>query len=171
VRLFDLVSFDRQRLGPDLLLGLAFVVPFLILAMAGGMVFAPLIYGTTQAPAPYGALPLWGVLYSFLIWPIIWGIAEETTYQGYALPRLEVLSGHAWLAVAVVSFGWAIQHSALPFIPNWKWVLYRATSSLPLAIVLPIVYLRIRRLLPFVIAHWIANLVLLLFVVLPSLAG
>ena len=63
------------------------------------------------------------------------------TYQGYALPRLEALSGRAWLAIIIVSFGWALQHSALPLMWDWRWALYRFGSSLLIGIVIPIIYL------------------------------
>jgi membrane protease YdiL (CAAX protease family) len=172
IRLFDLISFERQRLGWDLLLGVGFIVLFLILFFAGGMIFAPLIYGTTQAPSPFGELPLWGALYSLLVWPIIWSIAEEMAYQGYSLPRLDILSGRGWLAVLIVCVGWSIQHSALPLMPDWQWVAYRFASTLPIAIVVPIVYLRTRRLLPFIIAHWAVDFgSVLMLVVLPLMAS
>lgn len=168
IRLYDLISFQRQHLGRDLLLGMGFVVLFIILAIGGGIIFGPLIYGATPAPAIMVPLPLWGALYSLLVWPILWAIAEEMTYQGYSLPRLEVLSGRKWLAVIIVGFGWAVQHSALPLMSDWRWAVYRFGSSLLIGIVLPIVYLRIRRLLPFIIAHWAANFVsVLMAVVLP----
>jgi membrane protease YdiL (CAAX protease family) len=109
-------------------------------------------------------------LYSLLVWPIIWALAEEMTYTGYALPRLEVLSGRAWLAVTIVTFGWALQHSALPLMLDWRWAAYRFGTSLLVGVGLSILYLRIRRLLPLIIAHWAANFVsVLMFVVLPMM--
>ena len=172
MRLFGLLNFERGRLGRDLLIGLGYVVLYFVLFMAGGMIFGPAFYGAGQAPSPYGDLPLWGALYSLLVWPVLWAIAEQMTYLGYSLPRLEVLSGRGWLAVLIVSIGWAVQHSALPLMPGWRWAAYRFASALPIAIVLPIVYLRTRRLLPFIVAHWALDIVgVLMYVLLPSLAG
>lgn len=77
-------------------------------------------------------------------------------------------SNHIVLAVIIVAFGWALQHSALPLMFDWQWAVYRFGSSLAVGIVFPILYLRIRRLLPLIIAHWAANFVsVLMFVVLP----
>lgn len=172
LRLFDLLGFERRLLGKDLLLGLGYTFLFVLMAMAGGMIFAPLIYGVPQAPAPMSGLPLWGTLYALLIWPLIWGIVEQMTYQGYALPRLEVLSGKRWLAVVIVAMSWAAQHIALPMMPDWRWVLYRFASSLILAFGVTALYLRIRRLLPLIIAHWLADFSsVLMLVVLPMLAA
>jgi membrane protease YdiL (CAAX protease family) len=171
IRLFDLISFQRQRLGRGLLLGVGLFVVFMILALGGQKIFGLLIYGATPAPIPFGPLPLWGALYALLVWPILWATAEEMTYQGYVLPRLEVLSGRAWLAIIIMGFGWSLQHSALPLMLDWQWVTYRFASNIPI-ILIAIFYLRIRRLLPFIIIHWAANFAAVLgSVVLPLLAS
>lgn len=171
VHLFDLIGFQRQRLGKDLLLGVVFIPLYILLAVAGGITSGLLIYGATPVPATMVPLPVWGALYSLIVWPIIWAFAEEMTYQGYALPRLEVFTGRAWLAIIIVGFGWALQHSALPMMPDLRWAAYRFGSSLLIAMVIPIIYLRTRRLLPFIIAHWAANFVsVLMTVVLPIMA-
>lgn len=165
IRLVDLLSFQRQRLGRDLLLGLGFIILYIFLAFGGGIISGLLIYGSNPAPAVMVPLPLWGTLYSLIVWPLIWAFAEEMTYQGYALPRLNLLTGRAWLAVLIVGFGWALQHSPLPLMADWRWAVYRFGSSLLIAIVLPIIYLRTRRLVPFIFAHWAANFVSVLMTV------
>ncbi|MBW2566065.1 MAG: CPBP family intramembrane metalloprotease [Deltaproteobacteria bacterium] len=171
IRLWDLINFQRQRLGRDLLLGLGVGISIVTLSFVGFIIFDPLIYGATPAPIPHGALPLWGVLYALLVWPIIWGLAEELTYQGYALPRLEVLSGRTWLAVIIVGFGWALQHSALPLMPDWRWTVYRFATNIPIVVIM-IFYLRTRprRLFPFIFGHWAANFFgILVGIVLPMM--
>ena len=170
IRLFDLINFQRQPIGRSLLIGLGFIILYIFFAVAGGMIFGILIYGATSPPAVMYPLPLWGSLYSLIIWPLIWAFAEELTYQGYALPRLEVITGKPWLAVLLVGFGWALQHSALPLMADWRWALFRFGSSLLIGMVLPIIYLRTRRLTPFIIAHWAANFVsVLMTVVIPQM--
>jgi uncharacterized protein len=93
---------------------------------------------------------------------VIWSFTEEMTYQGYVLPRLQVLTDRSWLAVLLVGFGWALQHCFLPFSLDSRQLLFRFLIFLPLVIVMPILYLRVRRLLPFVIAHWGMDFVLTL---------
>ena len=171
IRLFDLINFQRQRLGRDLLLGLGVFVIFMILVFSGLMIFGPLIYGASPAPTPFSPLPMWGALYALLVWPILWATAEELTYQGYALPRLEVLSGRAWLAIIIVGFGWALQHSVLPIMPDWRWAVYRFLSNIPIMLIM-IFYLRTRprRLFPFIFAHWAANFFgILVGIILPMM--
>jgi len=95
MRLFDLISFQRRPLGRALLIGLGFIILYIFLAVAGGMVTGILMYGETPPPDIMVPLPLWGSLYSLIVWPLIWAFAEEMTYQGYALPRLELITGRA----------------------------------------------------------------------------
>jgi len=159
IRLRDLIGRVRLRWGRDVLLGAGIFVlafPFFILA-------APLVtrfvYGSTPIPnfdglAAGRVLPLWGVIYTFTIWLLIWSPTEEMTYQGYCLPRLEALFGSRWKAIALVSFWWALQHPFLPFVLDWKFVVWRFLMFLPSMIVLPLLYLKVRRLPPFFLAHW-----------------
>jgi membrane protease YdiL (CAAX protease family) len=133
------------------------VLVILPLGILGGVAGTALIYGDAPPPVPIGPLPLWGALYSLLVWPVLWALAEQLTYTGYALPRLEALSGRAWLAVRIVVFGWSVQHCAMPLLPEWRFILWRAVTALPIALVCSLIYLRTRRVLPLIVAHWAAD--------------
>jgi len=159
IRLRDLVGRVRLRWGRDLFLGagiLLLVFPFFGLAPLAA---SRLVWGTIQPQLYPGllagrALPLWGVIYSFSVWWLIWSPTEEMTYQGYALPRLEVLFRSQWKAVAVVGFWWALQHCFIPLILDWKYIAWRFLAFLPGVVVFALLYLRMRRLSPFIVAHW-----------------
>jgi hypothetical protein len=49
-------------------------------------------------------LPLWGMLYSLILWAPIWSATEELTYNGYLAPRIAAFSGRRWVPLAVVGF-------------------------------------------------------------------
>jgi len=159
IRLRDLIGRVRLHWGHDLFLGAGvflLVFPFFMLAAP---VVTRLLYGATPLPAFAGlaagrVLPRWAVIYSFSIWLLIWSPTEEITYQGYALSRLEVLFGRRWKAIALASFWWAIQHPFLPFIVDWRYFTWRFLMFLPSMVVLTLLYLKIRRLPPFFLAHW-----------------
>jgi uncharacterized protein len=168
LRFRDLINFDAQRLGRDVLRGLLYILWFFPLATAGILGFSLLIYGSLQPPATYSALPGWAAFYALLLFPLIWGIMEQCTYQGYALPRLEALLPKKWMAIAVVVFGWGLQHIALPLTFDPRFMLYRFLSFIPLALVMTLIYLRTRRLIPFMVAHWLVDMVgVLTAVILP----
>jgi uncharacterized protein len=159
IRLRDLIGRVRLRWGHDLWLGagiLCLAFPFFV---PGARVATWLAYRGGQPPLFPGMLagrilPLWAVVYTFAVWLLIWSPTEEMTYQGYVLPRIEALSHRRWIAVTIVSFWWALQHVFLPFIPDWKYVVWRFVAFLPSMIVMTLLYLKVRRLPPFFVAHW-----------------
>jgi len=159
IRLRDLIGRVRLRWGRDVLLGIGMCVlvfPFFILGAASA---TRIVYGSGQPPSLAGladarVLPLWGIIYSFSLWWLIWSPTEEMTYRGYAFPRFEVLCRNRGLAIGLLSFWWTLQHVFLPFIPDWKLVLWRFLAFLPGVVILLLPSLKIRRLGPFVFAHW-----------------
>ena len=94
------------------------------------------------------------MVYGLALWWMIWSPTEETTYQAYVVPRLQALTGRTWIAFLIVGFCWAAQHCALPFIPDWRFLLFRFLSFLPGVLMLMLIYLRTRRLAPLIVAHW-----------------
>jgi hypothetical protein len=90
---------------------------------------------------------------------MIWSPTEEMTYQAYALPRIQALSGRTWVAMVVVGFWWALQHSFLPFLPDWRSVLWRFLAFVPGVTALMLVYWKMRRLPPLIVAHWPMDIV------------
>jgi membrane protease YdiL (CAAX protease family) len=159
----------RDLLGPLprwlVLKGLAcfaLIFPFFLL---GGPLASWLVYHSWQgAPMTPGVawgrhLPLWGVLHSLLIWWPIWSVTEELTYNGYLASRFAALSRYRWISYSLVGFWWALQHAFLPFIPDWRFVLYRFLAFLPGVLVLLAIYLRTRRLAPLIVAHWMMDII------------
>jgi hypothetical protein len=55
--------------------------------------------GTIEADF-FAPLPLPAALYGVLVFPFIWGLTEQMTYNGYLVPRLQVLFRSTFLAVA-----------------------------------------------------------------------
>jgi membrane protease YdiL (CAAX protease family) len=147
----------------DLFFGITAFVCVFPFFVAGGMLSAYWIYGATRVDAFPGllshrVLPLWAVIYSRSLWWMIWSPTEEMTYNGYCLSRLQS-STRAWIAVLLVGFWWAIQHSFLPFIPDWRSFLWRFLAFVPGVIALMLIYLRTRRLSLLILAHWPMDIV------------
>ena len=159
IRLRDLIGPIRMRWGHDLFFGLGLLVLSFPLLIAGGHLAAWVSYGSmAQVPLEFvwqrHTLPLWATVYSLTVWWVIQSATEEMTYQGYALVRLEALTGRTWIAFSIVGFWWALQHCMIPFIPDWRYLAYRFVMMLPVLIMMMLVYLRIRRLSPLILAHW-----------------
>jgi membrane protease YdiL (CAAX protease family) len=152
-RLFDLVGFDRTRLVRDALLGVALIPLSLVFILGGTYAAGGIVYGTLTPPYFLGGLPLPAALYGVLVWPFIWGLTEQMTYNGYLLPRFQVLCRSTSTAIAVVAFVWSLQHVFMPLTFHAKFMTFRLLASLPFSVFERVLYLRLRRLVPLAIAH------------------
>jgi len=175
IRLRDLLGPIRLRNGKDIFLGLAYFLVVFPLFLIGGIVFHKLLYGATTEDAgayllqPH-AMPVWAVVYSLSLWWIIWSPTEEATYQAFALPRMRALTGRTWLAFVVVGLVWAFQHSLLPCLMDWRFILFRTLAFAPGAFAMMAIYWRTRRLAPLIVAHWPMDIAgALMMTVLPNL--
>ncbi len=158
IRLTDLLNVRRERLGRDLGLG---DLAALALAVGIDSVLTRLFYGPSRQPpqvAVARGLPRAASAYSVLVWPVIWGTTEEATYVGYALPRLEALTGNTAGVVALVAAMWALQHEALPLLPDRRYLVCLPLSALPITLTMPLPsLLQGQRLLPLIVPHWASN--------------
>jgi uncharacterized protein len=153
IGLVDLVGFERARLGRDALLGLALIPMYLAFILGGIYAAGWFVYGTLTPPYLYGPLPLPAALYGVLVFPFVWGLTEQMTYNGYLVPRFQVLCRGTSVAIACVAFSWSLQHVFMPLTFDAKFMIFRFLSSVPASVFATLLYLRLRRLVPFAIAH------------------
>jgi hypothetical protein len=159
IRLRDLIGPIHLRFGRDLFLGILYFAIIFPFFLVGGFAAQHLLYGSSPLnPGDYifqpHAMPLWATVYSLSIWWMIWSPTEEATYQGYALPRFKALTGSTFMAFFIVALLWAAQHSALPFILDGRYLLFRFIGFLPGVLVAMTIYWKTRRLSPLIFAHW-----------------
>jgi hypothetical protein len=162
IGLLDLIGLVKSKLKTEIPLGLGlFFLIAPVMIVGGGMIAKLIAYGNPNPKFPeytyVKTLPLFGVLYSRILWWPIWSLTEEMTYNRYALPRLITITKSRLLSVAIVSFFFALQHSFL-MLADFKFGFYTFLAFLPLCIAMVSTYLRIRRLPPLIIAHWLMDL-------------
>ena len=92
-------------------------------------------------------------LYGVLVFPFIWGLTEQMTYNGYLAPGFQVLCRSTTLAVAFVAFAWSLQHAFMPLTFDPKYMTFRLLSSVPNTVFQTLLYLRLRRLVPLAVGH------------------
>jgi uncharacterized protein len=169
IRLSDLIGLVKGRLKSEIPLGLGLFILIAPITIFGGGMLAKLIaYGNPNPEFPeytfIKTLPLLAVLYSRFLWWPVWSVVEEMTYNGYALPRLMVMTKSPWLSVTIVAFFFALQHSFL-MLAGFQFGFYTFLAFLPLAFAMVFAYSRIRRLPPFIIAHWLMDFSNVLFLI------
>jgi len=153
IRLVDLVGLERSRVIRDVLLGVALIPVCLAFILAGVYGAGWLVYGSLTPPYFTGPLPLPAVLYGLLVWPFIWGLTEQMTYNGYLMARFQVLCGRTSVAVAIVALVWSLQHAFMPLTFDPKFMAFRLLSPIPESIFVTLLYLRLRRLIPLAVSH------------------
>ena len=153
IRLFDLVGFERSRLVRDALLGLALILPSLLCILGGVYGAGWVLYGKLGQPYEFGPLPLPAAIYGVLVFPFIWGLTEQMTYNGYLLPRFQALCRRTGPAIAVVAFVWSLQHSFMPLTFDARFMTFRLFSAVPNTTLQTVLYRRLRRVVPLAIAH------------------
>lgn len=162
----DLVRPTRRRLMGDLLRGVLILAPVACLVGVFNVLYAIFSASTALQGAGAAALlnPLgtpWHVGITLLLIPITAGVTEELVYRGYALPRLEALTGKRWQAIAVTAAGFGLQHVAFA-LADWRLAVISAVSMTLVGGAYGAFYFVARqRLLPLMLLHWQADFVAL----------
>lgn len=164
LRLRDLVPLST--LGPfkTVLRGLGYFLLVMPVFLGGFVLSSYAVYGDIRPhvdAALLGSrrLPVWAVIYSVTLWWPFWSATEEITYQTFFLERLRRPFGGPAGAMALVGFWWAAQHSALPFLADIRYVLWRLLGFLPGVMALMTIYLRTRQIGPLIVAHSLMDFV------------
>jgi membrane protease YdiL (CAAX protease family) len=152
--------FTKKGWRKDLIISLSLLIIAIPISVFPNLWISNLLWGSTEPALAllFRPLPLWAVVVSFMF-PITQAFAELPTYFGYVMPRLKKQLNNGWMAWAIASFFLALQHIALPFIWDGKFLLWRLGMFLPFAFFLGLC-LKIRpRLFPyFMIAHGILDI-------------
>jgi len=114
IGLLDLVGLDRTRIIRDVSLGLALIPMSLVFIFGGTYLAGWAVYGAPAPPYFLGGLPLPAGVYGVLVWPFVWGLSEQMTFNGYLLSRFQVLFRSTSAAIVVVGFVWSLQHAFMP---------------------------------------------------------
>jgi uncharacterized protein len=148
----SIIGFSRMNIKSDVIHAGLLLLVLLPLTVLWGSLVSFFIYGKVTSPILAGPLPLWGELYSVMIWPIGWALMEQIIYMGYCLPKLENIFRNKVTAVIIVMFFWALQHTVLPVTLDLEYSSYRFLTVMPMVII-PIYYLKTRRLVPLILIH------------------
>lgn len=115
-------------------------------------------------------IPVWLACSNLLFFPLTNVLAELPLYFGYSLNRIEKVTGNTRLSIAYITFFYALQHSFIPLLADWKYILYRFLSVLPLVVPLTLFYARKRKLAPLLVGHAVVDLAVGAQILLTSLS-
>jgi hypothetical protein len=164
----DILVVDTPQLRRDLPVVLGLAMAAAVLAIVPNFALATLLFGDAELPVAtlFQPLPLWAAVATLLLFPLTIALTELPTYFGYLQPRLEALLGRPWLAISLAGGFLAVQHATLPLVFDSQFILWRALTYLPLAVMLAVTLRWRPRLMPYMIVlHAIADFQAALMVV------
>jgi membrane protease YdiL (CAAX protease family) len=151
----DLINHKKEQQNFKYIL--LIIVLMLFIGVGGLFVFGFAIYGyiPTILIQP---IPVWLAIINIILLPITIVFAELPLYYGYSFNKIKESTGNKLLAISYITFFYALQHSFIPLLFDWKYILFRFLSFLPLIIVIGIIYNKKKALTPLMIGHGILDL-------------
>jgi hypothetical protein len=152
---WDLINYKKGHL--NLKSTLLIIMLMLLIGVGGLFAFGLAIYGYVPTIL-IQPIPIWIALINTILLPVTIVFAELPLYYGYSFNRIKDKTGSKFLAMSYIVFFYALQHSFIPLLFDWQYMLFRFLSFLPLIIVLGINYNKKRALAPLMIGHGFLDL-------------
>jgi hypothetical protein len=160
-RYWDIFRIDRGHVKGDLLAMLGMLVLIFPTASLPGVLLSGWLFGDPQATLELiiRPLPLLAAYAGIILFPVTVGLTELPTYFGYVMPRLEAKGFRPWLAVALPALILSLQHVALPFLFDVRYLIYRGLMFIPFALLAGIGLHWRPRLMPYyVVVHMLMDM-------------
>jgi hypothetical protein len=159
-RFLNLFRFNRDSMRKDLLIFAGLTLVIVPIAVIPNTFLSLWLWGNAEIPFKMMFQPI-GVWLSYtllFVFPISIAFAELATYFGYLMPQLEKQLAKKWISLLFPVVFLSLQHCTLPFIPDAKFIIYRALVFLPFALLLGVAIRHRPSLFPyFAILHGIMD--------------
>lgn len=151
----EVIRYQKNKNGSRYL---GKTVLLMVLLGVGGMYsFGFIVYGYIPV-VMMQPIPVWLAVINTVFLPLTTVFAELPLYFGYSLNRIEAMTKNKLLAIAYPMFFYALQHSFIPLLSDWRHMLFRFLSFLPLLLALGKNYRQRRDLTPLMLGHAILDL-------------
>jgi len=147
------------------------LIVLLMLALGMGSMygFSFLIFGYMPVTM-LQPIPIWIAVLNLFILPITIIFAEFPLYFGYVLNKIDQKTQNKKLAILYPMFFYALQHSFIPLLFDYKHIIFRFLSFLPLLLVLGLIYYKTRNLKPLMIGHAILDFAVAVQILITSIS-
>jgi hypothetical protein len=158
---WDIFHIDRKHILGDLLALLGLTILTAPLTYLPNVWLGQALFGNSTATGDLfiRPLPYWAAYLAIIVFPIAQGLTEVPTYFGYVMPRFESQGMKKWLAISIPALMLGLQHIAMPFLFDGRFIVWRALMFIPFAFIIGIAFHWRPRLLPyFVVVHILMNM-------------
>ena len=124
-------------------------------------------YGKLPYFAPMMAtpIPVFLAIINFIVLPLTVPFAEDALYLGCGVNNIKKQK----LAIIIPAFFYALQHSFIPLLFDFKFIIYRFLSFLPLTIIFCYYYQKKKNIVPIMIGHTIVEMASVVLVLVTSI--
>ena len=160
----ELINYQKGKTKAKQIIGISVLV--LVIGMTGMYVAGYICYGIIPYAAPMmiAPIPVWLAVINVIILPVTTAFAEDGLYLGCGVNQIQ----NKFLAITVPAFFFALQHSFIPTLFDFRYIIYRFISFLPLTLILCWYYYRKRNPLPIMVGHAIIDVATVLQILATS---
>ena len=119
-----------------------------------------------MAPMMAAPVPLILAITNFILLPLTVAFAEDGLYLGCGVNSFK----NKYLAILVPAFFYALQHSFIPVLFDFKFIIYRFLCFLPLTIIFCIYYFKKKNPVPIMIGHAIVEIASVVLILVTSIS-
>jgi CAAX amino terminal protease family. len=161
---FKLINYEKGKTNIKQVIGMCIIT--LIFASTGMYLAGYICYGVIPYLAPMMAapIPLILAIINFIVLPLTVSFAEDGLYFGCGVNSFK----NKYLAILVPAFFYALQHCFIPLF-DFKFIVYRFLSFLPLTIIFCYYYYKKKNPVPMMIGHTIVEIASVVMILLTSI--
>ena len=150
----ELINYQKGKTKAKQIVGVAVLI--LVAGITGMYAAGYICYGVIPYAAPMmiAPIPVWLAVINIIILPVTTAFAEDGLYLGCGVNQIQ----NKLLAITIPAFFFALQHSFIPTLFDFKYIIYRFISFLPLTLILCWYYYKKRNPLPIMVGHAIIDL-------------
>ena len=150
----ELINYQKGKTKAKQIAGVSVLI--LVVGIIGMYAAGYICYGVIPYAAPMmiAPIPIWLAVINIIILPVTTAFAEDGLYLGCGVNQIQ----NKLLAITIPAFFFALQHSFIPTLFDFKYIIYRFISFLPLTLILCWYYYKKRNPLPIMVGHAIIDL-------------
>lgn len=116
------------------------------------------------APMMASPIPVFLAIINFIVLPLTVPFAEDGLYLGCGVNSFK----NKYLAIIIPAFFYALQHSFIPLLFDFKFIIYRFLSFLPLTIIFCYYYQKKKNIVPVMIGHVVVEIASVVLILVTS---
>lgn len=162
----ELINYEKGKTKVKEVIIITLIV--LVFASIGMNVAGLICYKIIPYMAPMMAapVPLILAIINFILLPLTVAFAEDGLYLGCGVNSFK----NKYLAILVPAFFYALQHSFIPVLFDFKFIIYRFLCFLPLTIIFCIYYYKKKNPVPIMIGHAIVEIASVVLILVTSIS-